>query len=130
MHFIFGGRGMGKLDYAKGLVADPVVCDLSACDAEEIFSADILYGAHLLVKRLMHEGRQPEEYFRGMLERLAGKIVIGDEVGSGIVPVDAFERAWRDEVGRVYQLLAAHAKRVTRVWAGLPQELKRDGAAR
>lgn len=128
MHFIFGGRCMGKLDYATGLVGDPKICDLSRCGAEEMYRADIVSGVHLLVKKFVEDGLKPEEYFVENMPRLAGKIIIGDEVGAGIVPVDAFERAWRDETGRVYQLLAAHAQNVTRVWAGIPQALKRGGS--
>lgn len=128
MHFIFGGRCMGKLDYAKGLADTPTVCDAANCGMDALFSADILYGVHLLVKRLIAGGVEPEQFFKNNMGRLAGKILIGDEIGSGIVPVDAGEREWRDETGRVYQLLTRHADRVTRIWAGIPEELKRDRA--
>lgn len=128
MHFIFGGRCMGKLEYAKSLLPNPTVCDLSKESGGEAFGADIVTGVHLLVRQIMREGGKPLEYFRENMKYFSGSILIGDEIGSGIVPVDAFEREWRDEVGRVYQLLGANALDVTRVWAGIPQKLKRDGA--
>lgn len=127
MHFIFGGRGMGMLDYAKRLIADPVVCDLALDGEENIRSANILVNVHLLVKRKVEGGKDAVSYFRQILPSLHDKIIIGDEVGSGVVPVEPFEREWRDETGRVYQLLAAQAEDVTRLWAGLPQILKRKG---
>ena len=34
------------------------------------------------------------------------------------------ERAWREENGRMMRMLAQHAKRVIRIWYGLPQVLK------
>ena len=44
--------------------------------------------------------------------------MIADEIGCGIVPVDAFERAYRDEAGRLCQLLAREAGAVYRVIFG------------
>jgi adenosyl cobinamide kinase/adenosyl cobinamide phosphate guanylyltransferase len=127
MHFIFGGRGMGMLEYAKGLVADPAVCDLALGGEESLAASNILVNAHLLVKRKVESGEDAVSYFRQILPVLYDKIVIGEEVGSGVVPIDPFEREWRDETGRVYQLLAAEAGDVTRLWAGIPQILKRKG---
>jgi adenosylcobinamide kinase / adenosylcobinamide-phosphate guanylyltransferase len=127
MHFIFGGRCMGKLDFAKSLIGNPVICDLSERGVDELFNADIIVGIHLLVKQMVAEGRSPAAYFECNMERLQDKIIIGDEVGCGVVPIEPLDREWRDETGRVYQLLARHARRVTRVWAGIPQELKQCG---
>ena len=49
---------------------------------------------------------------------------MGDEIGSGIVPLEPSDREWRDETGRVYTLLARQADTVERVWAGCVQRLK------
>lgn len=127
MHFIFGGRGMGMLEYAKGLVAHPAVLDLGQEDSKEWAEANILTNVHLLVKRMAAGGEDALAYFNRILPSLYDKIIIGDEVGSGVVPIDPFEREWRDETGRVYQFLAAEACDVTRLWAGIPQLLKRKG---
>jgi len=54
---------------------------------------------------------------------LEGKIVIGNEIGCGIVPVDGFERQWRDETGWVYQYLGRRSSGVYRVWAGIGTKL-------
>lgn len=51
-------------------------------------------------------------------------IVIATEVGGGVVPVDAGERAAREAAGRLSVLLAQRAERVVRVFCGLPMELK------
>ena len=128
MHFIFGGRYMGMLEYALELQPGAVVCDLAHDAAENIAAAGIVCGVHLLVRQLLESGGEPLLFFEQSVPALRGKILIGDEVGSGVVPVEPFERLWRDEVGRVYQLLARNAPDVTRVWAGIPQPLKRGGA--
>ena len=53
-------------------------------------------------------------------------IVIATELGGGVVPVDARQRAHREAAGRLACLLAARADTVVRVCCGLPQLLKGD----
>lgn len=52
------------------------------------------------------------------------KIVIATEIGSGVVPIDAEERAKRELAGRLNCLLAERAETVIRVFCGLPLVLK------
>ena len=63
------------------------------------------------------------------LEQLADElskreIVIAAEIGGGLVPLDAGERAAREAAGRLACLLAERADTVLRVCCGLPQVLK------
>ena len=63
------------------------------------------------------------------LEQLADElskkeIVIATEIGGGLVPLDAGERAAREAAGRLACLLAERADPVLRVCCGLPQVLK------
>ena len=53
-------------------------------------------------------------------------ILVSEEVGYGIVPADAFERQYREAVGRVCTALAAKSSRVTRVVCGIGTVLKDD----
>lgn len=54
-------------------------------------------------------------------------VVVSDEVGSGIVPMHAGARAYRDLVGIAHQRLAAQADAVHLLVAGLPITLKGSG---
>jgi predicted ATP-dependent serine protease len=45
-------------------------------------------------------------------------------LGGGVVPADPLLRAWRDEVGRLCQRLAAQSEMVERLCCGIPQRLK------
>ena len=59
------------------------------------------------------------------LARRTGPVVlVSNEVGQGIVPVNAMARAFIDHAGRLHQDLAAIATTVTFVVAGLSMELK------
>lgn len=65
----------------------------------------------------------------GDLEQLAQElsqkqVVIAAEVGGGIVPASAQERASREAAGRLACLLAKRADAVIRVFCGIPTVLK------
>lgn len=51
-------------------------------------------------------------------------ILVSNEVGSGIVPMDSMSRRFVDEAGRLHQQLAQLCSHVTLVTAGLAQPLK------
>jgi adenosylcobinamide kinase/adenosylcobinamide-phosphate guanylyltransferase len=51
-------------------------------------------------------------------------VVVSDEIGLGMVPMQPGSRAFRDLVGLVHQRFAAEADEVHLVVAGLPLALK------
>lgn len=62
------------------------------------------------------------------LPRLPGELVlVANEVGLGLVPETPLGRLFRDEAGRLNQVVAAACERVTFVAAGLPLTLKGSG---
>jgi adenosylcobinamide kinase / adenosylcobinamide-phosphate guanylyltransferase len=59
------------------------------------------------------------------LETLSGPVVfVSNEVGQGVVPMNAMARAFVDAAGALHQRLATRADRVDLVTAGLPLTLK------
>ena len=58
------------------------------------------------------------------LESKSKLVFISNEVGQGIVPAEALSRRFRDEQGRLNQILARHCDRVVEVRAGIPNLLK------
>lgn len=61
-------------------------------------------------------------------DRSGPTIFVTNEVGSGIIPADAFSRAYENILGAVNQAVAAPAERVYLCHAGLALELKGAGA--
>jgi len=51
-------------------------------------------------------------------------VIICDEMGSGLVPIDAFQREYRDTVGKICCELAKKADTVTRVYCGIGTVIK------
>ena len=51
-------------------------------------------------------------------------VLVSNEVGLGVVPMNAMSRAFVDHAGRLHQRIAAVAERVVLMAAGLPLQLK------
>ena len=65
------------------------------------------------------------EDLESLADRLAAyDFVLATEVGGGVVPMDAAERAAREAAGRLACLLAARADCVVQMFCGLPTVLK------
>ncbi|WP_041929461.1 bifunctional adenosylcobinamide kinase/adenosylcobinamide-phosphate guanylyltransferase [Methylorubrum extorquens] len=65
------------------------------------------------------------EHLRAACQAAPGPVVlVGNEVGLGIVPEDALARRFRDTAGRLHQQLAQDANRVVFMVAGLPMIVK------
>lgn len=62
-----------------------------------------------------------EVLFPKLLEK---QVVICDEVGSGVIPLDAGDRVWREAVGHLCCALSEEAEAVVRVFCGIPTVLK------
>ena len=128
MHLILGGRYQGKLFYANKLYTSfPAIYDLKREHPESIKTSGLIMNVHLGVRRLLAEKILPSEFFMTRLDVLRESVIICEEICGGIVPVDEFSRHWRDETGKVYQLLASEADIVDRVFAGLAVRLKGGG---
>ena len=119
MELIIGGAAQGKTAYAEkkyGLTEDEIfVCGNSS---ENDLSARCITHLERYVRACLEEGSEPRTDFR------EDAILIADDISCGIVPVDAEERAWREKTGRYLTRLAEKAVHVTRIFCGLPEELK------
>ncbi len=82
----------------------------------------------LWLSNLLLAERDLEEAFEGLELALTGRraatVLVGNEVGLGIVPDNALARRFRDEAGRLHQRLAARADSVVLLVAGLPLVMK------
>lgn len=107
MIFIFGPLWSGKRAAAKEILG----CDDAALARRAVWD----------VQERVRE--------RDDIEALADELarydaVIATEVGGGVVPLDAAERAARERAGRLNCLLAGRADAVVRVFCGVPLVIK------
>lgn len=134
MEFYIGGFAQGKLEYVlkKYPGQDMEVIDGAAVRdmTEYQYAQDdtgkriVLNRMHLWVRNLLAEGKNPEQCVKNLLVIFPDCIVISDEIGNGIVPVEREEREYRERLGRIQIELAKKAGRVERVICGLGQRLK------
>lgn len=120
MILIIGGAYQGKLDYAKSAfhLSDG---DVFACTGAGIdFSKQCIN--HIEEFTFAHP--DPVGYFRENREKWHDSILICQDISSGVVPMGADMRAWRQKNGRLCQYLAGEAEQISRVFCGLEQRLK------
>ena len=116
---------MGKRTYAVKLYGKfEHVYNLDEDSPESIKKPGLIINIDSGVKNLLSNGVNPSEFFISRLDILTQCVITGCEIGSGVVPIDAFSRQWRDETGKLYQILAEKADTVDRIFAGLPLRLK------
>ena len=115
MILIIGGAGQCKLAYV--LEKTGYTVDQVARTPEEARARPVFAGLE----------NWPELDEAGLLSANPEVILICDEVGCGVVPVDPAQRARREAVGRLCCRLAQRAARVERIFCGLPMVLKGEG---
>ena len=126
MEMIIGGAYQGKAAYAKAQFPDVDWKFGGEITEEELLKAAGVLGLQEYIRKALKAG----EDLTGLAEKLAQQdpavILVSEAVGYGIVPADAFERQYREAVGRVCTALAAKSRRVTRVVCGIGTVLKDD----
>ena len=124
MRIITGGAFQGKRAFAEKLYPGVEWTDGGRCALDEIRTCRAVYGFHEFVKRWLKHGKSWEELASLILEENRELILICDEIGCGLVPVDAFEREYRESTGRVMNALTEQAERVDRVVCGIGRRIK------
>ncbi|MDE7312948.1 MAG: bifunctional adenosylcobinamide kinase/adenosylcobinamide-phosphate guanylyltransferase [Eubacterium sp.] len=127
MKLVIGGYAQGKLEYVLStyqLQADRVWEGVLPKDGECMEETVVVYQLHRWVRKRILEGGCPEEEIQSFLEGCKDCILICDEIGSGIVPAEPFERQYRERTGRILIQLAARAEEVWRILCGIGQRIK------
>lgn len=132
MKLVIGGRAQGKLNYVLQHMTDEKyqIYDGVFPDEGELFNLTkknewlIVNRFHKWVNKELKENRNPEEELEAFLKKGVRFVIISDEIGNGIVPVDAFERDYRERTGRMLITLASQADEVVRVICGIGQKIK------
>lgn len=129
MILVTGGTAQGKRAFVERELAGglPVVwVDGGAADLDGLLHAPYCYNFQTFVRRVLTGEVKAEtgELAELLLQSLPDRVIVTDDIGGGIVPVDRLERSWREETGRICCRLAAGAKQVWRLNCGLGQRIK------
>ena len=124
MIMIIGGAYQGKHTFAKELYPDIVWADGKSCSEKELKSAQGIVGFHYYIERMIRAGESAEHLAKELTKENPELIIVTDEIGYGIVPIDKVEREYRETTGRVCTELAAFSEKVYRVTCGIGQLIK------
>lgn len=153
MELYIGGFAQGKLEYVQNKKAEKAILISMVIDCAQpgyqemlqsiddnmkndsdgvdnitdVNSIIIINHLHMWVKDLLQNGMEEVEVQSRILswmQRHPDVIVICDELGNGIVPLEKMDRIWREQTGRLTVELAKQAGRVERILCGLSQRLK------
>lgn len=124
MVLIYGGSYNGKIEHVKKkfklTYEDFYFCKGSKLD----LSKKVICGLHIFIKNNLDEEGISLEIIKEKIEDLREKIIICDEINSGIVPLDINDRIYREECGKVLQYLSIESDEVYRIFFGLEERLK------
>lgn len=127
MKLVIGGYAQGKLNYVLQKY-DKEPCQIwdgaiPMNKSEQRGTVVINHLHHWIKSRIAKDGCPEEEIF-AFVENCPNCVIISDEVGNGIVPIEAFEREYRERTGRILVELAKRAEEVERVICGIGQKIK------
>lgn len=141
LYFATGQSGDGEMaerirlhQAARGpewqLVEEPLAIAETITRSAEPGTCILVDCLTLWLTNLMVAEHDIDEAQSGLLDALTNLpaqcsvLLVSNEVGQGIVPVNKMARDFRDHAGRLHQQVAAVVPHVWFVTAGLPQKLK------
>lgn len=142
MKLVIGGNYQGKKETACRLFGLDMsdFADGKTCAFADIFSCRAISDFQEFIRRYMLEPEAAQDLTEdlaaaqeqdplGMLpQQLAEQnpqiCIVSNEIGYGVVPIDAQERAWRETTGRICCRIAEISDTVVRVAAGIPMVIK------
>lgn len=124
MEMIIGGAFQGKSLLARDQHPDIRWVQGAEADWEALSKSEGVLGFHEYICKELREGREVSDLAEKLIRENPDVILVSDEVGYGVVPIDAFERKYREAVGRVCTELAAYSQKVTRVVCGIGTVIK------
>lgn len=106
MVLVVGGSNQGKYTFAKSL------------------SEDVVRDLHIQIRMCMERGEDPWMLAEQVRASHPQGVITMAELGCGLIPTDAFDRDYRETVGRISCELAKRADAVYRVCCGIPVQIK------
>ena len=126
MKMIIGGAYQGKTEYARKQYPQLRWSDGGSVTEEELMNAQGVTGFQQYIRSELENGKDVSDLAEKIICKNPDIVLVSQEVGYGVVPVDAFDRKYREAVGRVCTKLAAYSHKVTRVVCGIGTVIKDD----
>lgn len=115
LEYVLAKKGYGRDSVLEGAVINPLTCTSGY---------KIINHFHEFIRNYVDKPEEVNEFAEMLVRTRDDIIIITDQVGCGIVPLDRTEREWRELHGRVMCRLASNAKHVERIICGTGQVIK------
>ncbi len=130
MILIIGGAYQGKMAFAEQLLEQQKKNGKTGSIFPQFHmwvKAHMELDANDKINENVNSNEKNDKLEKELREKLAQEpdtIIVCNELGCGVVPMDAFDRAWRERTGRLTCALAAQAEAVYRVTCGIGTRIK------
>ena len=124
MEMIIGGAFQGKEKLARQAYPDIDWVYGKEASFDDLLRCGGVIGFQDYVRRLVEEEKDTSSLAADIISGNPDIILVSDEVGYGVVPVNRTDRLYREAVGRVCTRLASYSTRVTRVVCGIGNVIK------
>lgn len=121
---ISGNQLILKDGAAKCACPGPRIISGNQLILEGITKVDIITDFHLYIRSLLQQEKDAAKETEILLSQNQNLILTLAELGNGIVPMEPFERAYREAVGRIGCRLAKGSEAVYRITCGIEQRIK------
>ena len=125
MEVYIGGRAQGKLAFVREKYPQKTkIADGKYAAQEECLRAEIIDHFHLYLGRFGAAAAAALRSAERICRENPEVIIVCDEIGCGIVPLEKSDRDYRENVGRIMCRVVERAEHVERLICGIPQRLK------
>lgn len=126
MIFVVGGAYQGKTDFVKEHfhIKENDIIEGESCEIELIYQAKVINHFHMLIMRFMKENKDVNTILTKLISKNPDCIIITTQIGCGLVPIDRFEREYREKVGRICCEIAKNSKQVYRVQCAIATKIQ------
>ena len=103
MILIVGGTFQGKKAFAEKLLNEKRehFTDGTSCAFSDIYHAKVLFHFHEYIRRMLEQEMSVQDLAEQLRMKNPDLVLISNELGCGVVPMDVFDRNYRETTGRV-----------------------------
>ncbi|MBR6801576.1 MAG: bifunctional adenosylcobinamide kinase/adenosylcobinamide-phosphate guanylyltransferase [Eubacteriaceae bacterium] len=125
MILVFGGAYQGKKEFVATKFGYSLEDMYQCTEKDEIdFSKPVITDLGSYVLGAIRRGENPLNFVLSNKAKFKDKIIVITDVGSGIVPISKEQRLFRDNIGKITQILSRESTEVYRLFCGIGEKLK------
>ncbi|MDO4621571.1 MAG: bifunctional adenosylcobinamide kinase/adenosylcobinamide-phosphate guanylyltransferase [Eubacteriales bacterium] len=126
MKMVIGGVYQGKDTYAEETFGIQPVdwIDGDICTRRDLYNCKAVMHFQSYIRRAVENGEDLSGFAEDLIRYNPNMVIVTDELGCGIVPMDPIERKYRETDGRICTKLASYSDEVHRVVCGIGVVIK------